>query len=123
MVEKHTPPLSTPAASISVSISTPEGDHTTARSLSTPRTLDEPLVNQKRDFGKEIRRFSGLLNEAENRRRKDSQIIQRELQALRQEFRDLAQFLRGQPRWPPEATASHRRMAIDSHQHPAIRKA
>lgn len=90
----------TPSASIVVSISTPQGESFTTGSRSSLRTAARnDATPTGRDLRKGIEEFREMLRESELKRREESQIVQYELRALKNDFRDLAQFLRGrQPR-------------------------
>ena len=85
----------TPEASLIVSLTTPQGSGDTEQS--SLRTVSSDSAVTERDLGREIDRLADELRTYDLARRLENQDIMDNLSALRQELRDLANFLHRMP--------------------------
>ncbi|KAJ3501023.1 hypothetical protein NMY22_g19064 [Coprinellus aureogranulatus] len=96
----RSPQLGTPSASVAVSVTTPHGEGSTDRS--SLRTVDSESTVTERDLGRDMDELAAQLREYDHNRGLEHQDVQANLQALREELHDLAEFLHRTP--PPPAT-------------------
>jgi hypothetical protein len=108
---------STPEGSVIVSISTPHAGGETEKS--SLRTIPSVSTRTETDLGRDLERLADDLRAYDQTRGLENQELRDNIQALRDELRDLAAFLTRSPPRPP-SPPSIVSIASEPYQHPRV---